>query len=105
MAIDKRFECPDCGQMVLNLWNHGCPNTLAKKGGATKTPKTPQPVERLNSKPKAPVVQMAKPSVSKLPAKSLALSGSERIKKWRKTHPEEAKRVHREYMRTWRGRR
>ena len=112
MAIDKRFECPDCGQTVLNLWNHGCKLSKAEKPPLTHPVPKPTIKERLNAQAQAqdevsvhrtPVtVKRIEPN---LPKRREPLSGSERVKKWRKAHPEDAKRVHREYMRTWRGRR
>ena len=98
MAIDKRFKCPDCGEMVLKLANHGCKATIKP---------TPIPLKRSEPQqaPTKPVskalAKVAKASVSLAKA---PLSGSERIKKWRKAHPEDAKRVHREYMKKWRVR-
>lgn len=89
MAIDKRFKCPDCGEAVIKLWDHGCPTKTQKQEAAKAVVK---PLTRA----------VPKPTINLPLKRSKPLSGSERVKKWRKAHPDEHRRIHREYMKKWR---
>ena len=94
MAIDKRFECPDCGQMVFKLWDHKCP------GGKVKITIW-QEKEAEAKKPRPPLLLNQKPVVSR--PKRKEKPSTERTRRYRERHGEAYKEQRKVYMRKWRA--
>ena len=94
MAVDKRFECPDCGKMVLSLFNHGC------SGGKIKATVW-QETKAETKKPKPPLLLNPKPAVNR--PKKRELPSTERTARWREANREKAREYQRNYMKKWRA--
>lgn len=125
MAIDKRFECPDCGKLVLNLWNHDCtalkplkasddppkpkqppphpnkalPRPAQLMGALTDRPKVKP--EKLVDGERVPVGFMMKRD-GRIVRRKERLS-TDRVRAYRERDPEKAKAVQRNYMKRWRS--
>ena len=95
MAVDKRFECPDCGKMVLKLWDHGCPGTV-KQPPAHPNKALPRPVQLMGALTDRPK------EVRKEPL------STERVRRWRSakraTDPVGFRKRMSDYMKKWRAR-
>ena len=108
MALDKRFECPDCGKLVMKIWDHGCPGA-AKVEERHLAPKEQQILHQALRK-SVKIIEEPKPpptvrpsAVSGLMVKRKEKSSTERNRRWREANREKAREYQRNYMRKWRA--
>ena len=92
--------CSDCGQPYRYAWEHAkvCPG--AKPSGKLRD------IER-SCQRAIKAVHVAetrnRPASSQQAPTRREKPSTERVKKWRKAHPEEARKAHRSYMKKWRA--
>ena len=94
MAKSKEFICPDCGQSVLKLWDHGCPGVTFKPPERHLTPKEQQIMHAARRKS---VKTVPEPTPLVEPKKKAA-TPAERFKKWHGENKEKWNAYMRDYM-------